>query len=170
MKKHWKRYIYILAFLLLVLFFIYFFPKKLNKDYNGIRYRLGSSEQVEDVELNIDGYLSKGLFKGDRFKGTITIGDKKLSKLDMRFDRRGSTVLFYYDDKTGDYTAYGTIFTNDMKKEFTITVLEKDDQEGQKLWSGKDGLMISVPANNREKALALSNKLMEDVLIDFELK
>jgi hypothetical protein len=101
----------------------------LNNVYNGVRYRLGSSEEVEDVELSIDGYLSKGLFKGDKFEGTITIGENKLSKLDIRFDKRGTTVLFYYDDKTGDYTAYGTIFTNDMKKEFTITVLEKDSQE-----------------------------------------
>jgi len=170
LKKHWKRYIYILAFLLIVLFIVYFLPRKLNNVYNGVRYRLGSSEEVEDVELSIDGYLSKGLFKGDKFEGTITIGENKLSKLDIRFDKRGTTVLFYYDDKTGDYTAYGTIFTNDMKKEFTITVLEKDSQEGQKLWSGKDGLMISGPANSREEALALSNKLMEEVLIDFELK
>lgn len=170
MKKHWKRYIYILALLIVVLFFLFFYPRKLNKVYNGVRYRLGTSEKVEDVELSIDGYLSKGLFKGDKFRGTITIGEKQLSKLDMRFDKRGSTVLFYYDDKTGDYIAYGTIFTNDLKKEFTITVLEKDDQEGQKLWSGKEGLMISAPANNREEALALSNKLMDEVLIDFKLK
>ena len=159
-----------LAFLLIVLFIVYFLPRKLNKVYNGVRYRLGNSEEVEDVELSIDGYLSKGLFKGDKFEGTITIGDEKLSKLDMRFDKRGTTVLFYYDDSSGDYAAYGTIFTNDLKKEFTITILEKDNQEGQKLWSGKDGLMISAPANNREEALALSNKLMDEVLIDFELK
>jgi len=30
--------------------------------------------------------------------------------------------------------------------------------------------MISAPANSREEALALSNKLMDEVLIDFELK
>lgn len=170
MRINIKKYIYIIAFLLVVIFFVYFFPRKLNKVYNGVRYRLGTSEEFEDVKISIDGYLSKGLFKGDKFEGIITVGEKQLSKLDMRFDRRGSAVLFYYDDNTGDYTAYGTIFTNNMKKEFTITVLEKDEEEGQKLWSGKDGLMIAASARNRDEAIDLSNKLMDEVLIDFKLK
>lgn len=170
MKIYWKKYIYLITFLLVILFFVYFFPRKLNKVYYGVSYRLGSSEEFEDVKISIDGYLSKGLFKGDKFEGSITVGEKQLSKLDMRFDKRGSAVLFYYDDKTGDYTAYGTIFTSDMKKEFVITVLEKDEEEGQKLWSGKNGFMIAAPASNREEALDLSNKLMDEVLIDYELK
>lgn len=50
-----------------------------------------------------------------------------------------------------------------MFEEFTILVHERDGDHAWS-WSCEDGLMISFPAVNRESALNLSKKLIENQL------
>lgn len=74
----------------------------------------------------------------------------------MRFDDFGRGNLFYYDENVGEYRSYGDLISNNMKDEFTIIALKKNEEKsGSSSWSGKDGLMISAPASSRNEALGI---------------
>jgi hypothetical protein len=90
LKDH-KRLIYCVFILLIILTVVYIYPKKFNKEYSGVIYRLGESAYSEKIKISFEGYLSKRLLKGDKFQGTINIGDKKLTMIKMEF---GNIVLF----------------------------------------------------------------------------
>ncbi len=160
-----KRFIgYTLIIVLVIIFFVYIYPKKIDREINAIMYRLGDSHYSENIQVDINGYFSKGLLKGDRFEGVMTIGENKLTKINLRFDKFNRGLLFCYDENTGDYTSYGDMYSDQMMKEFTICILEEDIQgKGGKTWSPIDGLMVAAPANNRVEAIDMSNKLMKDV-------
>lgn len=165
MKNNKKLIYYTIFIILLVSSVIYFYPKKLSIEYSGIMYRLGDSNYSENIKVSVNGYLSKGLIKGDKFQGILTIGDKQLSKISIRFDNAGKGDLLYFDENTGDFTSYGQTYSSYMKEGLTISVFEQYGQkEGMRRWSSKDGLMISAPANNRNEALDISNKLMKGIL------
>lgn len=172
MRKNIKKIIiYAFIVLFIMISIIYFYPRKISREYNGLMYRLGDSDYSESIKISIDGYLSKGIIKGDKFAGMINIGDVQLQKIKMRFDNVGRGVIFYYEESTGMYNSYGDMFTANQLKEFTICVLEDDEQRsGGKSWIEKDGLMISAAADNRVEALEISNRLMRDVLINKVLR
>lgn len=165
MKEHRKQIIFAFLCIMLILLVIYKYPKRFYQEYSGIMYRLGDGEYQETVEITIDGYLSNGFFKGNLYEGTMLIGKKKLSKLDMEFDAFGRGILFYFDEELGEYTSFGDIYTKNMNKEITITVLEdRNSNTTDKSWTSKDGLIISAPAENRDEAIEITKDLMKDVL------
>ncbi|MDF2801885.1 MAG: hypothetical protein K0S61_1788 [Anaerocolumna sp.] len=164
MKKIKKLFIFPGVALLITLSIIYFYPKRLNSEYSGVMYRIGDSKYSENIKILIDGYYSKGLLKGDKFKGVITIGEKQFTRLDMRFNS-GRELLSFYNEEKGDYISYGDMFINNKLEEFSICILEEDGAgKGGKSWSAKDGLMISAPVNSRDEAVKLSNSLLKDYL------
>lgn len=170
MRYSKKLIFYIVIIILFILGVIYFYPREISKDFNGIMYRLGDANYLENVKISIQGNISKGLLKGDKFEGDILIGDEKLTKISMKFDDFDRGNLFYYDENVGEYRTYGDLISNNMKNEFTIIVLEENEEKsGSSSWSGKDGLMISAPASSRDEALDISNKLMKEILVN-ELK
>lgn len=171
MRNYRKLICFVLFTILIVLVAVYSFPRKIYREYSGVMYRTGDTTYSEKVKVKIDGYLSKGLLKGDKFKGAITIGDKQLTKINMGFDKLHRGSLFYYDENRGDYRLYGDLISSNMEDEFTICVLEENKQKnGSSSWSSKDGLMVSAPANLRNEALDISNTLMEDILVNNKLK
>lgn len=161
MIKFKKIFCLAVVTLLITLSIIYIYPRKLNREFSGMMYRIGNSNYMENIKVIIDGYYSKG----DKFEGTIIIGEKHLTKLNMRFDRFCGGFILYYDEAIGEYISYGNIFTRNKMNEFTICVLEENNTgSGGKTWSRGDGLMISVPAGSRDEAVTLSNSLMKEVL------
>ncbi len=111
MIKFKKIFCLAVVTLLITLSIIYIYPRKLNREYSGMMYRIGNSNYMENIKVIIDGYYSKGLLKGDKFEGTIIIGEKHLTKLNMRFDRFGGGFILYYDEAIEEYISYGNIFT-----------------------------------------------------------
>lgn len=171
--KNRKMLFYIMLTLVIALCIFYFYPKNLNKEYNAIKYRLGDSSDSENIKISIDGYISKRLFRGDRFRGSINIGGKQLKEIDLRFDSTRRATIYYMDAGSDSYYTYGTMVSNNMKDSFTILIFEADEKEKASAgssWSSKDGLMISAPANNRSEALDISNRLMKGSLNNVELK
>jgi hypothetical protein len=151
---------------------IYIYPKKFIKEYSGVIYRLGDSSYSEKIKISFDGYLSKRLFKGDKYQGTINIGDKKLPMIKMEFSikdspfTKDSADVMYYDADLGEYKTYGNMISSDIEDMFTIRILEPVISGGS-TWSSANGLMVSAPANSRIEALDISNRLMKDVLSNF---
>lgn len=166
-----KKHIYYITFILLiVLSVLYFYPRKFNRKYSGVAYRLGDSAYSENIKISFDGYLSKRLFKGDKFQGEINIGDKKLIRIILKFSSSNSPYgedsahIDYYDESLEAYKNYGAIVARNIKDEFTICVLEADkDNKGGSSWSSKNGLMVSAPASSRSEALDISKSILGDM-------
>ena len=168
MKNH-KRFIFYVLILLIILTVVYSYPKKFNKEYNAVIYRLGDNSYSENIKISFDGYLSKRLFKGDKFQGTINIGNKKFVRVFMEFSNRSDAFVQYYDESLGEYKIYGDMISSNIKERLTISVWEATNNGGS-AWSSKNGLVVSAPANNRSEALVISNKLMKNFLNSVELK
>lgn len=175
MKKH-KKLIYYIFILLIVLTVIYIYPKKFSKEYSGVMYRLGESAYSEKIRISFEGYLSRRLLKGDKFQGTINIGDKKLTMIKMEFSNKNGAFtkdradvqhadVQYYVDSLGEYKIYGKMISSDIKEMFSIIVLEPSITGGY-TWSTANGVVISAPSNNRIEALDISHKLMKDTFSD----
>jgi hypothetical protein len=102
----------------------------------------------------------------DDFEGTIRIGDQELTMVKLRLSDDYSAAISYINKGTQDVDTYGTLYTKDIKKGFTICVFKKDENNpGHSSWSGQDGYMISAPVSNRSEALELTNRLMEKSLV-----
>ena len=123
MRNHKKLIFYISIIILIISVVIYFYPRKINKEYNGIMYRAGDINYSENIKVKISGYFTKGLFKGDKYEGVIIIGDKQLNKVNMRFDKFHRGNLYYYGENSGDFRSYGDLISSNIKVEFTICVL-----------------------------------------------
>ncbi len=161
-KKYIIRAIIIVIIILGTAYFLYRIPKEFQKEYQGVYYQLGNPEFSEKVSVSFDGYLTRGLWQMDTFEGNIRIGDQEMTyvKLSM-FEDRGAYIC-YLDKGTHDFNSYGTLYTTDIKKGFTIGINKKDENNpGYSSWSGEDGYMISAPASNRSEALELANRMME---------
>lgn len=164
-KKNLVRAAIIVPFLLGVVYLYYRTPKFVRLEHQGIYYQLGNPDMAEEVTVIFDGNLTRGLWLEDAFEGTITIGDKVLKQVNMRLPKSSQSPIVYFDDETKDYVTYGSLYSKDIKKDFTISVFQYDEEEDSDGWSSADGYMISAPAKDRKEALELSNRLMEKELI-----
>jgi hypothetical protein len=157
-----KNKFIILAIILFVVFgLVYFYPKKINKEYSGIQYRIGNDSYEEQTDITVNGYITRGLLQGDRFQGSIQIGEKELAKLDMRLSDNHGAFLLYYDEASGDFNSYGHMYMDNSRKKISISIFESNDLEkGKKSWSSKDGLIISAPAKSINEAIEITNELI----------
>lgn len=138
MKRFKKIYVYTIIALLL-LCTLYLYPRKFNSSYNSIIYRLGDKSYSENVQVNIEGWISNRFFRSYSFKGTIFIGDKKLSDISLKFDKNNKADIFYFDEASGEYRSYGFMFTKNIIKQFTVGISEaKNSYDSAKHWSSKD--------------------------------
>jgi hypothetical protein len=157
-----NKLIILVIILLFVIGLVYIFPQKINKEYSGIQYRIGNESNEESIVIHMNGYITRGLLQGDRFEGSITIEEKELPKLDMRFSDDGGALLLYYDEASGDYSSYGQMYMDNSREKISISIFEPNGQEkGKKSWSSKDGLVISAPANNINEAVEITNELVK---------
>lgn len=164
-KKQLVKVAIISAFLLGVVYLYYRTPKYVRLEHQGIYYQLGNPDMAEEITIIFDGDLTRGLWLEDSFEGTITIGDKVLKQVNMRLFKNSQNPIVYFDDETRDYATYGSLFSKDIKKNFTISVFQYDKEDDSDGWSSADGYMISSPAKDRKEALELSNQLLEKELL-----
>jgi hypothetical protein len=157
-----NKLIILVIILLVVIGLVYIFPQKINKEYRGIQYRIGNDSDEVSIVIHMNGYITRGLLQGDRFQGSITIGEKELPKLDMRFSDDGGALLLYYDEASGDYSSYGHMYMDYSREKISISIFESNGQEnGKKSWSSKDGFIISAPAKNINEAIEITNELIK---------
>lgn len=164
-KKYFVGAAILIPFLLGVVYIYYRTPKLVIVEYQGIYYQLGNRELAEERPVSFEGQLTRGLWLEDSFQGTITIGEEVLQKVNIRLPKDGPIVITYLDEATGEYASYGTLYTKDIKKSFTINIYQYDEATDSDGWSSADGFMLSAPARDRSEALELANQLMKDDLV-----
>ncbi len=164
MKQNYIKIVLIYIILVIALYFYYTFPREINETYHGIQYKLGDSKYEESIIIKVNGWVYKKLILKSYFQGSMTIDEKEISKLKLRFDNNAEWMIGF-NDEIGEFESFGSIYIKGRFDEFTICVFEKGEKPGQKGWNSNDGFMISFPAKNRAEALEISQKLMENDLI-----
>jgi len=148
--------------ILLIIGIIYFQFNDITKEYNGnihgVRYKLGNSTYVEDIDIKIDGKFIKRKFSKINFIGKITLDEKVLRCTE--FDDNNKALL-YYNNKNGYVNIDSQLYIDDDLEMFTIT------EAG---WNSKDGTMISAPAKDRKEAVEVHNITMNEFMKDFDIK
>lgn len=155
-----------------------FYPRTVDFEAQGMKYRLGSPGAAEErlLKVSIKGKVYRS-FNGDRtFKGRIDLEGEEIP------ERAGETeskkfrgieyywILYHYADKDGKPRQHmmGNLFMNDDFSKIAIAMF--DHEEDRTGWSGDSGLMVAAPASNREEAVALSNEIMREYLNGYVLK
>lgn len=149
----------------------YYIPKNVNESIKGVEYQLDSGhDQVNSVTIKIKGKLHHSLIGKRKFVGLIDVkganypNPNKDRKLEIAFDQNGMGKIEYGYFKNGQpkIDSYGILFVNKDFNKVTIEELRKD--HNGKGWSGKDGWMVTGPANNKSEALIITNELMKKIL------
>jgi hypothetical protein len=164
----------LLVFLVAIGFGVYYYiPKTVNESIKGVEYQVGSGhDQVNSVTIKIKGKLHHSLLGKRRFVGSIDVkgthspNPNKDRKLEIAFDQNGMGIIEYVYYKNGkpEIESYGFIFAN---KDFNkVTIGEFREDQNEKGWTGKEGWMITGPANSKNEALIISNELMKKILRD----
>jgi len=139
---------------------LYIYPRNISVNYNGIKYQCGSTDNSTSVNIKIEGSLRKKLFgKSSKFYGKIIIDDINFEYTEwpLYLDKKNVGLLEYRE--ADNMKTFGQVITSNSFKTFTLEVFKT--QKGGYSWNSGDGWLISAPANNRNKAVEISNVLLK---------
>lgn len=167
MKKIFKNKYFIFTSIIIVLvaYIFYSLPKSYTREVTGVYFKIRDTKgkETKSVSIKFYGYYKKRLFRGDKFKGTMYIDDKRIDGVELDFKNHKFASIFGStkdSEYTGELEFIGRIYTNGDLKKFTINIHKKT--EGGYSWSSKDGYIISGPCNTREEALEIYNELFSE--------
>ncbi len=167
MKGVKKVILYIVILVLPLAGLYYTIPQKMERQYTGVEYRLGEEADEKVMMISVDGKLQKRFFNFDRFRGTLHLGEEQLNDIDVVLHPDGS-MLMGVSSETGKREQYGVLYADETLEQFTVAVLEKvvlfGQESDERFWNIDRGLMISAPADHRQKAVAVSNERMSHLL------
>jgi hypothetical protein len=157
----------------LVLFGIYKFNQsyKIHYTYHGIKFQSYDLNYAKSLNIEINGIYKKGYFsQSDLFDGQIIIdGDMCYGILG---DGTRSNKYAFNKEKVSIIESdnfKGSIFIGDMMREITIEINEPNITGGAS-FSYMNGWIISAPCENREQAVYISNKLVQNIYKDVLIK
>jgi hypothetical protein len=151
-----------------------FYPKNYKETLNGVYYQLGNNDVTENIKMHIDGKLRNHLFGDKKFEGKVKFEgemvpsiSKDRGDLEFWYEKGVGTInSFGRTDENGvlvpDIYHYGIVYINNDFTQFTIKVFYRNTDDDQGSWSKENGLMITVPADNRQEAQELSDKLIKE--------
>jgi hypothetical protein len=163
--KNYKKWFFIIAPIVIIGLIICLSPwrHKIDVTLKGVQCRFGSDDYSEEVSIHVEGVYKQYLFKADAFEGSVSV-DKYASTHDKDVlpvsfhDGYGQLVYDYIEDGNFHTNSFGFIFCTPEIDKLFISVYEPIDSDS-KGWSGKDGLFICAPAENREQALEIAKSL-----------
>ncbi|WP_454190177.1 hypothetical protein [Paenibacillus sp. Marseille-Q7038] len=178
-RTAWMILMVIVVALVVYVTYLYI-PKTVYIDTNGIMYRNETENTLEkSLRVQIKGkvyreWVNKKYFRGDiQVEGqTFPVPREKASLIEIPVGFSTPTSIVYsfiWPEQEPGLYQYGSISMNDNYTEAVILVSEKREPseaeikqnvEDTKGWSFDNGLMIAVPAKNREEAVALTNEIL----------
>lgn len=173
-----KKVLFLVGVILIVSTFYIYYPRTINLDAQGLKYRLGAgsvgNEQL--INLYIKGKMYRSLIGNKTFKGIIELEDDVIPvprghrQLEINFYRTNAGVITYHYDQDGKPVTFvlGSIYINKDFNKISIAVLDHEGERGS--WTGEAGIMITAPTSTRSEAIDISNELMKDNLNGYKLK
>jgi len=131
-------------------------PRRIEITHKALEWRGNDKEYAVERTVKISGVYSDYLFRTDHFDGTFAVeGYPQTSNSMLRctFITNGFGSLWYCDKYGKPDKVWGSMMMAPNGKEFLVLITEPDG------WSGSDGLTLAGPAETREEAVAIANKL-----------
>jgi|LSQX01.2.fsa_nt_gb hypothetical protein len=173
-----KKILLFVGVILIICIFYIYYPRRIDLDTQGLKYRLGdgSAGNEQLINIYIKGKMYRGLTGNKTFKGIIDFEDdgipvpKVHRQLEINFFRGYAGVIAYQYNQDGKPVIFtiGSIYTNKNFNKISIAVLDHEGSGGS--WTSEDGIMITAPASSRSEAIDISNKLMKDYLNGYKMK
>lgn len=139
----------------------------INYKYKGIKYQINNVSNSIPVEIVIKGKYQKGFHNDpDLFEGDIIIDGVKFKPQNNDNEYAFNNYLM---TQIKNVDTIGSLFITDMFKEITIEISVLDDTGGRG-FNYNNGWLISAPAENREEAISISNKLIKRQQKDLTIK
>lgn len=136
----------------------------INTTLEGLQCRINDVEYSEKVTIRVNGRYNQYLFRDDTFKGKIStnlhgnIWSKKDGKL--VFSDNNAQLIPLSDD-SNDYfknNYFGNLLCTENFSEILILVGEETTPDS-KGWYGENGLYVVAPADNKDDAINVAEKL-----------
>ena len=143
-----------------VIISVYQFPTSVDKSLPGAEIDHKSGLINRELEINIDGVISKGIIGKNRFWGMINIGDLEI-KVDKDFpillnDMDNIQALIKWPDVGLDFTNIGMIYTDDSLSEIMI-LMHKDG-----FFSSNQGAIIYVSSKSEDDVISSINNMLKE--------
>ncbi|MFB9324550.1 hypothetical protein ACFFSY_01175 [Paenibacillus aurantiacus] len=147
----------------------YLVPKPYETTLEGAYYQLGNDTVFENVKIHLDGKLQNHWNGTRTFKGSVSFEGKGIPKI----PEDQTELLLYYQG--GNFSPifsgykvnggiavpmiyhFGMLYTNDRFTQFSLTLFSGEPRT----WLPSNGFVIAAPAQTREEALRISQKLMK---------
>lgn len=158
-KTLYKRWAVVAVLLLIAAVCLLPFPHRIDTVHAGLEWRISDPDYAEPREVIIKGTYYDFLFFDDQFTGHIIAEGHPVSEGKL------TTCTFFknwngmpsYASEESPLNALGSLLMPPDGSEILFMIHEKG------LWSGDNGLMISAPALTREEAVALANRLADEL-------
>ena len=146
--------------LIAVIILVYQFPSSVDKSLLGAEIDHKSGLINRELEINIDGVISKRIIGKNRFWGMINIGDLDI-KVDKDFpillsDMDNTQALIKWPDVGIDFTNIGIIYTDDSLSEIMI-LMHKDG-----FFSSNQGAIIYVSSKSEDDIILSTNNMLKE--------
>lgn len=177
--NNFLKILFIVGILILASIYIYQYPRPHSDVISGLEYDHVRGLIVEEIEIEIEGSISKRLFGKDFFIGSI-----KIDEFEFNFDKGNFLYLDYkdfYQSLTqftpfeqgvyiGDMISYGAIYTNDNLSEVIIIKYERKGDGGGGSFSSYDGSIVYGPSKTKKDIMdgitsLIKNTFFEDLKI-----
>ena len=147
----------IVGFLILVSLFIYQYPRPHSDVISGHEYDHVNGLIVEDIEIEIDGSISKQLFGKDFFIGSIKIGEFEFTS-DKEYpiyldDKNKTRHLIKRPEQGLEIINYGSYYTNKDLSEIIILKYERKENNNGEMggsFGNLEGSIIYGPSATKE--------------------
>ncbi len=157
-KRRLRRYVLVelIGALLIAAICLLPLPRRIEMTHKALEWRGDDKEYAVERTVTISGVYSDYLFRTDHFDGTFVVEGyprTNNSMLRCTFVSNGFGSLWYYDKYGKPDKVLGSMMMTPNGKEFLVLITEPDG------WNGSDGLTLTGPAETREEAVAIANKL-----------
>jgi len=165
-----KKKILVIIIILSLPLIWYKVPQHKHKTLDGVLFQLETENEqnVQPVQIEIEGVFQRHFFRPMTFEGTIRINDELLpfpdsvdKKLKIKLGdpmKDEGLIRFWRTSYYGVPYYYGYLAVNHNVSK--VAILKFNHNEQGTSWSSKDGMMISAPATNRAEALDIANELV----------
>lgn len=162
-----RTLIFLILLAVVVIAVVFHLPKDVTINSQGIKYQLGNDALEQPIHVTIKGKVHRSLLGDRTFKGIVELEGEEMPvpqnqrQLELKFYKEfGAVIIYAYNDRgAAKHHSVGTIYFDKHFNNATIALLEQKENTGSS-WSAADGLMITVPATNRQEAVNKSNEIM----------
>lgn len=133
-------------------------PRNISVVHEGYEWRISDASHGVLRQVRVEGTCYDYLFKPDGFDGVVEIdGHPAATRFSAELGGGEGQIAMQTITEDGMARVMGFMYMQPDGSEMLICLYEDNG------WSGRDGLMLTAPASQREAAVRTANRLVEEL-------